>query len=335
MQNNFGKTFSISTRVAMSSCPVTVVEATTNDFKHNKRMIRTNSPLPGTGFLGVVGDALEDTAGMQYRLYAQGGPVDLSAYYKDSERKVNRMRVVAPKALMQRKNPIRNMSQVPFGDAFYYAGKHMFSTTSAETFGNGGEPHAIEGADSVSRLGSTAPSRVGSAAPSRLLSSAHSRQGRAESSASSVPSSPSKPGTGSVRLLSSRRSDSRTNASTHHCGIEGSIAYRYKSTQALVGSARLDTLHRDISDRVTSKVVSGNKDMIRMFYFYATTVKGVGVIGHVEFEAIARKLGTYITLREAEALFGRYDTACTGMLSYFQFIKNFMDVSDQVVFDED
>lgn len=136
MQNNFAQTFSASTRVAMATLPVTTVETMTNDFRRNRRTLRTNSPLPGTGFLGIVGDAndLEDTNGVSFRVYAQGGPVNLGAYYQDSARKVERMRETAPKLLMQRKNPVRNMSQIPFGDAFYYVGKHMYSTTMQESY---------------------------------------------------------------------------------------------------------------------------------------------------------------------------------------------------------
>jgi len=134
MQNNFAQTFSASTRVAMATRPVTQVETMTNDFKRNRRTLRTNSPLPGTGFLGVVGDAMEDTHGQAFRMYAQGGPVNLGAYYKDSARRVERMRETAPKMLMQQKNPVRNMSQIPFGDAFYYVGKHMYSTTMQESY---------------------------------------------------------------------------------------------------------------------------------------------------------------------------------------------------------
>jgi len=47
-----------------------------------------------------------------------------------NHRKVDRMRIENPKALTQKKNPIRNTSQIRFGDYYYYSGKHMFDTTA-------------------------------------------------------------------------------------------------------------------------------------------------------------------------------------------------------------
>lgn len=75
------------------------------------------------------------------------------------------------------------------------------------------------------------------------------------SSPSSRGVSSARPGTGtSSGHPELSKSNNRTQHTASKCGIEGSISYRYKSTQALVGKARLDTLHRDIADRVSSKV---------------------------------------------------------------------------------
>jgi hypothetical protein len=122
--------------------------------------------------------------------------------------------------------------------------------------------------------------------------------------------------------------------------LQEQIKDHYKVAQALVGTARLDRLHIDVSDRVTSKVVSGNKDMFVMFNLFAMTGKtlGHGVIGYQEFQNICQKLGVYMSVREALALFGRYDAkseAITGYLSYFDFIKAFFGESDQVVVTHD
>ena len=76
--------------------------------------------------------------------------------------------------------------------------------------------------------------------------------------------------------------------------------------------------------------------MFIMFNLFAMTGKtlGHGVIGYQEFQNICQKLGVYMSVREAIALFGRYDAQSeeiTGYLSYFQFIKAFFGESDQVV----
>ena len=58
----------------------------------------------------------------------------MNEYYKDQQRKVDKLRIENPKELTQRKNPIRNTSQIIFGDDYYYSGKHMYESTMKESY---------------------------------------------------------------------------------------------------------------------------------------------------------------------------------------------------------
>jgi len=277
LQNSFAHTFAATTRMAMSCPPTPDIETVNYDFLHGKRRLRTASPMPGSGFYGFVQDhgkppldMLGQTTTMERleRQYVQGGPVNLASYYDDQQRRVERLKRENPRAITQKRNPVRNISQVPFGDYFYYTGKHMFETTTTETYGH---------KDSVSAR-----------SPADVL----------------------------------RQSEE-----------EHDLAYQYKVAHAMVGRARLDLLHRQVGERVQAKVITGNKDMIRMFNFFAQHKKGMGhgVIGHKQFLCIAQKLGVYMTEREACALFGRYDAEVRGALTYFEFISLYFDENERIV----
>ena len=320
IQNTFSTTFTSATRVAMSCPPTPDLETVHIDFARGRRRLQTSCPLPGTGFMGFVPEADADS---RYKQYSQGTSVNLEEYYEDQKRKVDRMRRESPKALTQMKNPIRNSSQIRFGDYYYYSGKHMYDTTNAESYEEAKLHQKQESPASKTLRLKTLDATRASTAMSSDGGSPYRRQepllddyGRAKS-----------PYT---------RSKFTNIAKTPEPNEDENIAYRYKVAQALVGTARLDRLHIDVSDRVTSKVVSGNKDMFVMFNLFAMTGKtlGHGVIGYQEFQNICQKLGVYMSVREAIALFGRYDAQSeeiTGYLSYFQFIKAFFGESDQVV----
>jgi len=96
-------------------------------------LLPCHSPMAGTGFLGFLSEP-EDQDNSRFKQYWQGSQVNLGEYYEDQKRKVDRMRIENPKGLTQKKNPIRNSSQIRFGDYFYYSGKHMFDTTQAESY---------------------------------------------------------------------------------------------------------------------------------------------------------------------------------------------------------
>jgi len=323
IQNTFSTTFTIASRVAMSCPPTPDLETVHIDFARGRRSLRTAAPLAGTGFLGFVSEPTADGEG-RFRQYTQGTPVNLAEYYEDQKRKVDRMRIENPKALTQKKNPIRNASQIRFGDYFYYSGKHMYDTTSTESYEEAKlqqKPDGLSPTSRTLRLKTPDTTRASTATPDhdsplRRQESLLDEYGRAKSP-----------------FIKSKHTNI---AKTPEPNEDEHIGYRYRVAQALVGNARLDRLHGDVSDRVTSKVVSGNKDMFIMFNLFAMTSKtlGHGVIGYQEFQNICQKLGVYMTVREALALFGRYDAmseALNGYLSYFDFIKAFFGESDQVV----
>ena len=97
------------------------------------RLTTFDSPMAGTGFLGFLSEP-EDQENSRLKQYWQGSSVNLGEYYEDQKRKVDRMRIENPKGLTQKKNPIRNTSQIRFGDYFFYSGKHMFDTTQTESY---------------------------------------------------------------------------------------------------------------------------------------------------------------------------------------------------------
>jgi hypothetical protein len=80
---------------------------------------------------------------------------------------------------------------------------------------------------------------------------------------------------------------------------EPDLQYQYKVAHAMVGRARLDLLHRAVAERVQAKVITGNKDMIRMFNFFARYQAGMGhaVIGYKQFLGAARLPLTRVTLK--------------------------------------
>lgn len=291
------------------SCPPTPdVEAVQYDFQRGRRSLRTPNPLAGTGFHGFVEDEEHDTQPL--KPYVQGGPVNLASYYDDQSRKVARMRKENPRTLTQKKNPIRNLSQLTFGDTYYYSGKHMYQTTTKESFGENiwfddGRPSSADAAASVKSsnfITLQSPSRNSTVSSPFRSQAQSSRQGR--------------------RSLKTFAVD----------GVEEDpMEYQYKQAQALVGRARIENLHRQVKERVQAKVVSGNKDMIRTFNFFAKNegTKGHAVIGHAQFLSIAQKLGVYMTAREAMALFGRYDDDSSGHVTYFEFIDRFFEQGDR------
>ena len=67
--------------------------------------------------------------------FLQGGAVDLGSYYETQVRRLERLKKVAPDIGLRQQNTIRNVSQISFGDSYYYSGRHMFSTTSKESYG--------------------------------------------------------------------------------------------------------------------------------------------------------------------------------------------------------
>mmetsp|Transcript_37281 Transcript_37281/g.76410 ORF Transcript_37281/g.76410 Transcript_37281/m.76410 type:complete len:337 (-) Transcript_37281:108-1118(-) len=302
IQNSFAQTFTAATRVAMSCPPTPDIEATSYDFQSGMRHLTTPNPLPGTGFLGFVEEAESPEPAKRYM---QGGPVNLTSYYEDQVRKVERVKTENPRMLTQKKSPVRNLSQVPMGDTYYYSGKHMFQTTTKESYKPSHEA-MWESFDDLENTGTSQGSLNQSFSPQRT---------------SSTPN-----------RLRCRRSTGGED------GVDQDpIEYRYKTAQALVGKARIDSLHVQVADRVQAKVVSGNKDMIRTFNFFAKNEggRGHGVIGHEQFLPIAQKLGVYMTAREAMALFGRYDFDFSGQLTYFEFIDRFFEQGERIVRDKD
>mmetsp|Transcript_6716 Transcript_6716/g.16460 ORF Transcript_6716/g.16460 Transcript_6716/m.16460 type:complete len:316 (-) Transcript_6716:110-1057(-) len=277
IQNVIATTYATSSRVALSCPPTPDMETVNYDFASGSRRLRTASPLAGTGFHGFIDelqalphDGDEETDARDYR---QGSKVNLGSYYSDQHRKMETLKRINPRAVTQKRNPVRNMSQVPFGDYFYYSGKHMFESTTKEA---------------------------------------------------QMQANPPKKDTNMVLTSMAVRADARE------------LGYEYKTAHAMIGSVRLDLLHKEVAERVQAKVVTGNKDMIRMFNFFARKKSGSGhvTIGHKEFLGIVQKLGVYMTEREACALFGRYDTECVGAKSYFQFIDLFFDEGERIRVDE-
>mmetsp|Transcript_3480 Transcript_3480/g.6933 ORF Transcript_3480/g.6933 Transcript_3480/m.6933 type:complete len:316 (-) Transcript_3480:79-1026(-) len=275
LQNVIATTYATSSRVALMCPPTPDLETVDYDFLAGSRRLRTASPLAGTGFHGFIDEmsALpfegEET---QQREYRQGGRVNLGSYYSDQHRKMETMKRINPRAVTQKRNPVRNMSQVPFGDDYYYSGKHMFETTTKEAQAQANPP------------------------PKHDL----------------------------MMTSMAIRGDARE------------LGYEYKIAHAMIGATRLDLLHKEVAERVQAKVVTGNKDMIRMFNFFAKKRSGSGhvSIGHKEFLGIVQKLEVYMTEREACALFGRYDKECSGAKSYFEFIDLFFDEGERIRTDQ-
>lgn len=65
----------------------------------------------------------------------------------------------------------------------------------------------------------------------------------------------------------------------------------------MVGKLRLNLLHKLVGEMVQAKVITGNKDMIRMFNFFASINKDAAgggahvTIGYKQFLGIVQKLG--------------------------------------------
>ena len=119
----------------MSCPPAPDLETAQIDFTKGRRRLQTAAPLSGTGFLGFVSEPEDqkESDGRE-KLYWQGTSVNLPEYYMDRTKWVERMRKENAQALNQIKNPIRNASQIRLGDYYYYAGKHMYDATLAESF---------------------------------------------------------------------------------------------------------------------------------------------------------------------------------------------------------
>ena len=283
IQNVLSSTYANSSRIAMSCPPTPDIETVEYNWLLGRRSLRTAAPLAGTGFSGFLNE--EDGVDLETSLthqkdYVQGSRVNLMSYYEDQSRKLEKAKRENPKSVTQRKNPVRNISKVPFGDTFYYSGKHMFETTSKES------------------------------------QDYHQHMPPAKRFEASI-------------------------SSMQQRSAKEALSYQYKVAHAMVGKLRLNLLHKLTGEMVQAKVITGNKDMIKMFNFFAAQKEqGVGghaahvTIGYKEFLKIAQKLGVYMTEREACALFGRYDTGCDGSLTYFQFIDLFFDEGERVKVDE-
>jgi len=256
----------------------------------------------------------------RYRQYWQGSQVNLNEYYKDQQRKVDKLRIENPKELTQRKNPIRNTSQIIFGDDYYYSGKHMYESTMKESYEEAKTKQSISDTlrlrtgsslgDTVDRNNRTL-GRDGGSSPSTSVNSRSTHVKLDE--------------TGRARCKW-QKSKYTVQALTPEPDEDLQMNYRYKVAQALVGKARLDRLHEEIGERLTAKVVASNKDMMNIFNMYAMIGKELGhpVIGYEELRSICQKLGVYMSTKEALALFARYDEmsdhshSVPGTLDYFE-----------------
>jgi hypothetical protein len=98
-------------------------------------MINVILPL-GSGFSGTVASNVTKSISRATEMeFLQGGAVDLGSYYETQVRRLERLKKKAPNVGLQQQNTIRNVSQISFGDNYYYTGRHMFSTTSKESYG--------------------------------------------------------------------------------------------------------------------------------------------------------------------------------------------------------
>lgn len=137
IQNIMASTYANSSRLAMSCPPTPDIETVEYNWNVGKRRLRTAAPLAGTGFRGFLNESdgvpFEMSTTMTQVDYTQGSRVNLASYYEDQRRKMERQKRENPRSVTQKRNPVRNISQVPFGDSFYYSGKHMFETTTKES----------------------------------------------------------------------------------------------------------------------------------------------------------------------------------------------------------
>ena len=325
MQNTFATTFATGTRVAMSCPPAPDVETAQIDFTKGRRRLQTAAPLSGTGFLGFVSEPEDqkESDGRE-KLYWQGTSVNLPEYYMDRTKWVERMRKENAQALNQIKNPIRNASQIRLGDYYYYAGKHMYDTTLAESF----EEPAVTQEKNERRASLSdrlSPTGIGKAGLDQTTSS----WSRVSSGAGVQPGWRKLDETGRAKLrlegASLLRSKHTILSQLPEPNEDEPIMYRYKVAQALVGKPQIDRLFTQIRDLVTAKSMTAPKDMMRLFDMYSMSGKGLGhaVIGFEEFRCIGQRLGVFMTVKEALGLFGHLDQMSAepnGFLGYFELI---------------
>uniref|UniRef100_A0A7S4KPR6 EF-hand domain-containing protein n=1 Tax=Guillardia theta TaxID=55529 RepID=A0A7S4KPR6_GUITH len=341
-QFHHGLTFASATRAVMACPPTPDFDTTvTMDYRVGRRRVMTSSPILGTGFSSLRGlDPSDEDDNVGPRTFLQGGPVNLASYYEDLQRKVDRMRKENPKSITQRKNPLRNRSQVTVGDGYYYTGKHMFTTTFKESYDEKIQPESEDESPNLTR--SFSDLRQSNLSSPKRLQTPNSG---ANASFARLPSTGSHQLTTASSILqrsastgSRRAPSSKTSVAANRIldpTSDDPLIYRYSVAQAIVGKSRVDDLNRQLAERVTAKVTSAPKDMMKLFNFYARTGADLGhpIIGHMEFLHIVQTLGIYITFREALALFGRYDVASSelnGQLEYFEFINLFLESHEQV-----
>jgi hypothetical protein len=64
----------------------------------------------------------------------QGGIVDLGSYYESQLQNLEQLKAINPMIGSQQQKTVRNISQISFGDNYYFGGRHMYSSTMKETF---------------------------------------------------------------------------------------------------------------------------------------------------------------------------------------------------------
>ena len=165
--------------------------------------------------------------------FSQGGAVDLTSYYETQSRRLQRLKIVAPNFALRQQNTVRNMSQIAFGDNYYFNGGHMFATTTKESFG----PASLE---YITKTRSNSPF-------SERLS--HSKVTHPTLGFSDFPD-----------LFQTLES-------------EKLLEYEYLIAQAIVGTERLDELWSAIGERIKARVITGNKEFRDFFTSFTVSKK--------------------------------------------------------------
>lgn len=119
------------------------------------RQSRDDKMIAGSGFTGTTrGLVLQSRSRFDENLsemeFSQGETVDLGSYYETQARRLERLKVIAPMIGLRQQNTIRNMSQITFGDNYYYSGRQMFSTTTKESFGGKSNPFVSRNLSQIS-----------------------------------------------------------------------------------------------------------------------------------------------------------------------------------------
>jgi len=98
---------------------------------------------------------------------------------------------------------------------------------------------------------------------------------------------------------------------------------QYTMARAVVGSKRINSLVKQLAQKVENKVSGGTGLRRRMFTMFDKN--GTGEVDQMEFRGVCYDLGVKLTQTEAVALFGKCDVNGDGGMNFYEFLDAFMN----------